>query len=121
MLDAVEKQSHVRIVPGDRLVQIHQQKLVVDAWVRPVNYTFGNVDAWVAPFRAFEQDDAKLTKPFEETPTAEPRFILGVARVDNRMVRHLAPPAIQTRTLTGPTGLVLNETTVVMTLLPSSP
>ena len=37
LLDAVKKQRHIRIVPCDRLVQLHQQKLVVDAWVRSVN------------------------------------------------------------------------------------
>jgi len=92
LLDTVEKQRHVGIVPGDRLIQLHQQKLVVDARIRAVNDTFGNVDAGVASLRAFEEDVAKLAQPIEEAPTTKPRLIRGPDLLDKRIVVHLAPP-----------------------------
>ena len=46
----VEENANIRIVPGDRLIELHQQELAVDARVGLVDDMTGHYDAGI-PFR----------------------------------------------------------------------
>src|SRR6266542_2855808 len=88
LLDAPEEQRDVRVVPRNRLPQLHQQKLAIETRVGSIADPLGDIDARVTLAARPVQDDPHLAQPIQPPPTLPAIGGRGLIHARPRIAAH---------------------------------
>jgi len=81
LLDTIQEDAHIGIIPSDWLIELHQQELIIYTWIRFVDYMTRNDNTRIATRTFVALDDAPNNTEAALTPESGPLAAILSARI----------------------------------------